>query len=262
MSLFGLFRGFFGFPERGGGRDAGKLYEELPGIAPYPYARGQEEEGSNSRRAPRDWMLKQPDRDQPGSFERGTGEDRGPESGTRPWDRPARDEPSGGPLTPYRRPWNPSSTFEDFWKSLRQGDAVKEDKDLDSRVNSEGLDDILKPSEPKTHSSFKTVSISKVLLPMGCTVEERRVTRDSEGNEETRITRAQGEQSYTTVTRRDPQGKEERTEQMVNMDDRDLQRFAERWERQEGSDALGERQGFRDSLSFLNRLLKGIFSGR
>ncbi|GCC40980.1 hypothetical protein chiPu_0024790, partial [Chiloscyllium punctatum] len=91
--------------------------------------------------------------------------------------------------------------------------------DLDSRVNSEGLDKILKPSEPRTGSYFKSVSVSKVVLPDG-NVEERRVTRDAEGNEETTVTRAQGKQSYTTVTRRDAQGKEERTEEMVNMDDR------------------------------------------
>ncbi|XP_048476252.1 HCLS1-associated protein X-1 [Rhincodon typus] len=130
---------------------------------------------------------------------------------------------------------------------------------LDSRVNSEGLDKILKPSEPQTRSYFKSVSVSKVVLPDG-SVEERRVTRDGEGNEETTVTRAHGEQSYTTVTRRDAQGKEERTEEMVNMDDSERQRFTEHWEHRPGKDTPSELQTFGDSLSFLDKLLKGIFS--
>ncbi|XP_078393224.1 HCLS1-associated protein X-1 [Cetorhinus maximus] len=315
MSLFGLFRGFFGFPDRGRGdpffhgmtlddedededdeffnhrqgdsfsfgfgpdgrhfddgftglfREMDELFKgigswetpikqfEFPGIEPYPYAGGS---ADGSRRSPRDWMLKRPDSDHP---ERRGEEDRVPGLGAGPRDRPTPDGPSGGPLTPYRRPWNPSSFFEDVWKTWRHEDSVKEDKDLDSTVNSEGLEKILKPSEPETKSFFKSVSVSKVVLPDG-SVEERRVTRDGEGNEETRVTRAHGEQSYTTVKRKDAQGKEEQTEQMLNMDDRDLQRFAEKWERQEGDDSLSEQRDFRDQLSFLDRLLKGIFSGR
>ncbi|XP_067832053.1 HCLS1-associated protein X-1 [Heptranchias perlo] len=206
-------------------------------------------------------MLKQPDTGPPGNFGRSEEGERGRQPETLPGDGPTRDAPGVGPLTPHRRPWNPPNNFEDIWKTLRQGDSVKEDKDLDSRVNSEGLENILKPSEPEVKSYFKSVSISKVVLPDG-TVEERRTTRDGEGNEETKITRAQGEQSYTTVTRRDAQGKEEQTEEMINMDDRDLQRFAENWERRERTDTLNEPQAFRDSLSLLDRLLKGIFSSR
>ncbi|XP_059499035.1 LOW QUALITY PROTEIN: HCLS1-associated protein X-1 [Stegostoma tigrinum] len=310
MSLFGLFRGFFGFPERGDGRgdrffqgmtlddedededdgffgarqgdtfgfgfgpgsrnfddgfsglfrEMDELFKgigswevpsgqfDLPVLEPHPYGGGQQEW---SRRSPRDLMLKEPERDHP----EGSGEQ--PDSDRR--DRLTPEGPRRGPLTPYRRPWNPSNKFEEMWESLRQGETVKEDKDLDSRVNSEGLDKILKPSEPQTRSYFKSVSVSKVVLPDG-SVEERRVTRDGEGNEETTVTRAQGEQSYTTVTRRDAQGKEERTEEMVNMDDSERERFTEHWEHRAGKDTPHELQTFGDSLSFLDKLLKGIFS--
>ncbi|XP_072405093.1 HCLS1-associated protein X-1 isoform X2 [Chiloscyllium punctatum] len=311
MSLFGLFRGFFGFPERGGGGGGERFFQgmtlddedededdgffgarqrdifgfgpggrhfdggfsglfhemdelfkgigswevpsgqfDFPVLEPHPYGGGQQE---GSRRNPRDLMLKEPDRDHAA----GSGEQPDPDQR----DRATPKGPSGGLLSPYRRPWNPPSVFEEMWESSRREESAKEDNDLDSRVNSEGLDKILKPSEPRTGSYFKSVSVSKVVLPDG-SVEERRVTRDAEGNEETTVTRAQGKQSYTTVTRRDAQGKEERTEEMVNMDDSDRQRFAEHWEQRAGQGTSSELRKFGDSLSFLDKLLKGFFSSR
>ncbi|KAI2653077.1 HCLS1-associated protein X-1 [Labeo rohita] len=43
------------------------------------------------------------------------------------------------------------------------------------------------PSQPKIRSTFKSVSVTKVVRPDG-TVEERRTVRDGEGNEETTVT--------------------------------------------------------------------------
>ncbi|XP_078062725.1 HCLS1-associated protein X-1 isoform X2 [Mustelus asterias] len=200
-----LFRGF------GSWEVPGRQFE-FPGIDPHSDA-GRSEEGG--RRSLRDWMLKDPERDHP---ERRRDTDPVGDSDPQPRDRPSQDGPRAGPLTPYFSPWSPSNTFEELWKNLRQRDAVKEDTDLDSKVNSEGLEKILKPSEPERKSFFKSVSVSKVVLPDGST-EERRVTRDGEGNEETTVTRSHGDQSHNTVTRRDAEGKEERTERMVNLDD-------------------------------------------
>ncbi|TRY74381.1 hypothetical protein DNTS_032061 [Danionella cerebrum] len=91
--------------------------------------------------------------------------------------------------------------FPDVWKDghfkSNQGEK-KEDRDLDSEVSSGGLDQILsrEPSQPKTRSFFKSVSVTKVVRPDG-TVEERRTVRNGEGNEETTVTfsGAPGEQS-------------------------------------------------------------------
>ncbi|XP_072346592.1 HCLS1-associated protein X-1 [Scyliorhinus torazame] len=132
---------------------------EYPTIGLQPHPGGS---ADGSRRTPRDWMLKEPGRDHP---ERRGDTDRVPEPEGSPGDRPSQDGPSVGPLTPYRRPWNPSRTFEEMWKNLSQREAVKEDKDLDSRVSSEGLDKILKPSTPDSKPFFQSVSVSKVVLP-------------------------------------------------------------------------------------------------
>uniref|UniRef100_A0A8C2AZP9 HCLS1 associated protein X-1 n=1 Tax=Cyprinus carpio TaxID=7962 RepID=A0A8C2AZP9_CYPCA len=94
--------------------------------------------------------------------------------------------------SPYTPPLPPPSGFHDFWKDglLRPKEGErKEDGDLDSQVSSGGLDQILTPvpSKPKIRSTFKSVSVTKVVRPDG-TVEERRTVRDGEGNEETTVT--------------------------------------------------------------------------
>ncbi|XP_072917211.1 HCLS1-associated protein X-1 [Hemitrygon akajei] len=294
MSLFGLFRGLFGFPERRGDpfhrgtvldedgddvedddddfrrrgdpfgfgfgpgegfsglfREMDELFKgigswdvpvgqfEFPDFDAHPVP-GQGGEDGVKRRAPRDWMLKQPDSDLPGL---------GGEQSD-----PPRSKPGDMPAVPYRSPWNPSRNFEDIWDMLRKGDTRKEDQDLDSKVNSEGLDSALKPAEPRSKSYFKSISVSKIVRPDG-TIEERRTERDGEGNEETRVTRVQGDQSYTTVTRRDAQGREE----LVSSDDRDPQKIPDNWDWQSGGSVPGQPPTVRESTSFLDRLLKDLF---
>uniref|UniRef100_A0A671PUB1 HCLS1-associated protein X-1-like n=1 Tax=Sinocyclocheilus anshuiensis TaxID=1608454 RepID=A0A671PUB1_9TELE len=104
--------------------------------------------------------------------------------------------PDSSPDTPdpssHFPQWRPFSKFHDFWKDglLRPKEVEKkEDGDLDSQVSSGGLDQILTPapSQPKIRSTFKSVSVTKVVRPDG-TVEERRTVRDGEGNEETTVT--------------------------------------------------------------------------
>lgn len=62
-------------------------------------------------------------------------------------------------------------------------------------------------------------------------VEIHKTTRDSQGNEETTITRQMGDKQYTVTTRRDKSGKEERIEDMVNMDEKDIDGFLGIWNR-------------------------------
>lgn len=42
--------------------------------------------------------------------------------------------------------------------------------DLDSKVSSGGLETILRPNEPTSHSYFQSVSVTKVTLPDGVSV--------------------------------------------------------------------------------------------
>uniref|UniRef100_A0A663MBB8 Uncharacterized protein n=1 Tax=Athene cunicularia TaxID=194338 RepID=A0A663MBB8_ATHCN len=73
---------------------------------------------------------------------------------------------------------------------------------LDSQVSSAGLGTILRPDEPKSHSYFQSVSVTKVTLPDGA-VEERRTVQDSQGRRETTVTRRRGDQAFITTTKED-----------------------------------------------------------
>ncbi|XP_043935311.1 HCLS1-associated protein X-1 [Protopterus annectens] len=226
---------------------------EMPSIEAIPPVMDEKREEHRGRSL-RDSMLKFPDNHLPASSERKDGKDY-PQPETFE-DRLEDSRPSDLPLTPFKRPPNPFGKFEDTWKNffLRKEDTVKEDKDLDSQVSSGGLDNILTPTEPKTKSYFKSVSVTKVTGPDG-SVEEHRTVRDSQGNEETTVTRMKGEQTFITTTKKDSQGKEERTEKIVSMDDRDLAQFSETWGQNDIS-------AFSDPFSSFSKLFRGLFSSR
>ncbi|KAI4885687.1 hypothetical protein NFI96_017634 [Prochilodus magdalenae] len=98
------------------------------------------------------------------------------------------------PKSPFHH-WSPFSRFKDSWSDgpRQKDEEKKEDGDLDSKVSSGGLEQILTPapSQPKTRSFFQSVTVTKVVKPDG-TVEERRTVRDGQGNEETTVTRSGG----------------------------------------------------------------------
>ncbi|XP_015224182.2 HCLS1-associated protein X-1 isoform X1 [Lepisosteus oculatus] len=140
-------------------------WDGLPSSTPFAIpsieAPGRQERG----RSPRDFMLRHPD-------------------STPSSDQGDREPPSG-----------PFSKFDDVWRGglwrAEEGEPLKQDGDLDSQVSSEGLEKILTPAQPraKSKSFFKSVTVTKVVSPDG-TVEERRTVRDSQGNEETTVTRS------------------------------------------------------------------------
>ncbi|KAJ6656983.1 hypothetical protein lerEdw1_002984 [Lerista edwardsae] len=122
------------------------------------------------RESLRDSMLKYPDSQRPS---------RVPEAGS-------------DPATPERRPWQPFEGIDEREPSATDPkDVPKEDGDLDSHVTSKGLETILPPAQPRSY--FKSVSVTKVIAPDG-TVEERRTVRDSQGHEETVVTRRSREE--------------------------------------------------------------------
>ncbi|KAJ8267829.1 hypothetical protein COCON_G00130010 [Conger conger] len=127
-----------------------------PSIEPPPAQDGPGQDGGAAGgRSLRDFMLKSPES---------------------PPHRPSEPPLSSSPL-PH---WSPFPKFGDVWRGgLLRGreeeEAVKEDRDLDSRVTSEGLDQILTPgsAQPRFRSYFQSVTVSKVVKSDG-TVEERR----------------------------------------------------------------------------------------
>lgn len=125
----------------------------------------------------RDFMLKSPDEPRP--------------------QRPLQPRGSPGPQPPFQG-WPPFPKFGDILRqdpSKALHNEQKEDRDLDSSFSAGGLDQILPPPggqtplQPKTHSFFQSVTVTKVVKPDG-TTEERRTVRDGQGNEETTVTRS------------------------------------------------------------------------
>ncbi|XP_023372147.1 HCLS1-associated protein X-1 [Otolemur garnettii] len=80
--------------------------------------------------------------------------------------------------------------FDDIWPTPCP--RAREDNDLDSQVSQEGLGPVLQP-QPKSY--FKSISVTKITKPDGV-VEERRTVVDSEGRTETTVTRQEGDNSH------------------------------------------------------------------
>lgn len=157
-------------------------------LPPPPQDRAERGERRSSGNPLRDFMLKSPKGD-PG------GPPPGPSREPRNDGFPSH-EPPGSPF----HGWTPFSKFNDIWKKGPQRgpeEGPREDGDLDSAVSSGGLDQILTPpagqapNQPRSRSFFQSVTVTKVVKPDG-TVEERRTVRDSQGKEETTVTRSGG----------------------------------------------------------------------
>lgn len=141
-----------------------------------PPSAGDGESGGSSGNALRDFMLKSPDEHRP--------------------QRPLQPSHDTAPSAPFHS-WTPFSKFDtlrrDSWKAPENH--PKEDRDLDSAVSAEGLDQILAPPggqappQPKPHSFFQSVTVTKVMKPDG-TVEERRTVTDGQGNQTTTVSRS------------------------------------------------------------------------
>ncbi|XP_044028575.1 HCLS1-associated protein X-1 [Siniperca chuatsi] len=158
---------------------------------PPPQDRAGRGGGGYSGNPLRDFMLKSHDNDPQGPQS-------GPSREPRNDGHPSYESPEF-PSSPFNA-WTPFSKFNDIWKRGPQKapeEERKEDRDLDSAVSSGGLDQILTPpagqapNQPRTRSFFQSVRVTKVVKPDG-TVEERRTVRDSQGNEETTVTRSRG----------------------------------------------------------------------
>lgn len=117
----------------------------------------------------------------------------------------------------------------------------KKDKELDGIDDKEEIARLFNPNStpPRSHgnpmmphsrsfSSGRSVSVSTSVGPNG-QLEERKTVRDSSGEEEVTVTRKLGNQSYSTTTKIDRNGVQEKVENFTNMDEKDVSDFNERW---------------------------------
>ncbi|XP_053906901.1 HCLS1-associated protein X-1 [Cuculus canorus] len=262
MSFYDAFRGFFGFPGRGGNRPRDPLF----GSAAWDEDEDEDEDGvaSGLSEPPQDFLFSfgfSPSfgfsrGGSRGAFEelfRDMGELLGALGGAWPALPPPLEPPQPSPQRPLRdsmlkqpddpapsaSPGGSESCVEPAWRwspflgleDAPPAPALKEDQDLDSQVSSAGLGTILRPGEPESRSYFQSISVTKVTLPDGA-VEERRTVQDSQGRRETTVTRRRGDQAFITTTKEDGKGKDYR-EEVVNMDDRELAQFTDAWPRQD-----------------------------
>jgi len=72
-------------------------------------------------------------------------------------------------------------------------------------------------------------SFSKIVANSDGTTEYYRTVRDSEGNEETTVTKQIGDQRYSVTTHTDSKGEKQQTERFENIEEGDMETFKKKW---------------------------------
>ncbi|KYN02461.1 PREDICTED: uncharacterized protein LOC108774226 [Cyphomyrmex costatus] len=112
----------------------------------------------------------------------------------------------------------------------------KVDTDLDGRGtvefskmwNKENME-ITKPFVPNNFS-FSGRSVRKEIIRRADgAIEKKQIIRDSEGNEETIISKEANNKTYVVTVKKDKNGVETRSEDIFNMDESELNNFNEKW---------------------------------
>lgn len=113
-----------------------------------------------------------------------------------------------------------------FEKSKERGNGSRVDTDLDEKFKIADLDKIMKKPEnsvvpfqrkqPETRFFGQSVQYKSITNPDG-SVEIQKIVRDNRGNEERTITRKIGDKEHTITIKKDKEGREERTEDLINM---------------------------------------------
>ncbi|XP_025994561.1 uncharacterized protein LOC105194007 [Solenopsis invicta] len=112
----------------------------------------------------------------------------------------------------------------------------KADTDLDGRISTEefskmwnkGNIEVTKPSVPHSFSVGKSVRKEIVRRSDG-SIEKKQVIRDNEGNEETIISKEADGKTYIVTIKKDRNGVETRSEDLLNMDENELKDFTQKW---------------------------------
>lgn len=130
-------------------------------------------------------------------------------------------EPSGSLRDQYIKPG---------YEKSKGGGSNRIDTDLDEKFNIGELDSILRKQEgavvpfqkPQSETRFFGQSVQyKTVRNSDGSVEIQKIVRDNSGNEERTITRKFGDKEHTVIIKKDKDGREERTENFINMDSND-----------------------------------------
>lgn len=123
---------------------------------------------------------------------------------------------------PFERPQE-DNVRDQFLKRRNDQLVLKEDTDLDGKVTPDNFPNIwneiesniekpkLEIAKPFINGFSKSTTKVCVRNPDG-TIEQKQIVRDSEGNEETVITRRCGDKTHTVITRKDKNGVETKIE--------------------------------------------------
>jgi len=112
----------------------------------------------------------------------------------------------------------------------------KVDIDLDGRISTEefskiwneGNMEVIKPSVPNSFSIKRSVRKEIVRRPGGI-IEEKQVIGDNEGNEEIIISKKVNDKTHVVTIRKDKNGIETRSEDLLNIDENKLEDFTKKW---------------------------------
>lgn len=103
----------------------------------------------------------------------------------------------------------------------------KLDVDLDGKVTVDNFANVWdKYNEPTQYKSSATVVMQRkefIRKPDG-TIEQKRIIKDNDGNEEITVSRQIGDKLHTITTKKDKDGVETKTEDLVNIDKNDVSR--------------------------------------
>nr|XP_033340645.1 uncharacterized protein LOC117228770 isoform X1 [Megalopta genalis] len=100
----------------------------------------------------------------------------------------------------------------------------KEDINLDGKVTPDNFSNIWNTyNEPNRFKSTTVFMTRKEFIhkPDG-TIEQKQIIKDNEGNEETTISRQIGDKLHTITTKKDKNGVETKTEELINIDESEL----------------------------------------
>ncbi|XP_036146318.1 uncharacterized protein LOC105834259 isoform X2 [Monomorium pharaonis] len=113
----------------------------------------------------------------------------------------------------------------------------KVDTDLDGRISAREFSkmwnkrdvEVAKPSVASSFSIGRSIRKKIIHRPDG-TIEKKQIIRDSEGNEETIISKEADGKTYVVTVKKDRNGIETKTENLMNMDESELKNFTQKWE--------------------------------
>lgn len=116
-------------------------------------------------------------------------------------------------------------SYQDSPKSVES--TPHRDSDLDDAQAGDILHQFPQRSQP-TLSFRKSVS-TRIIRGSDGTIEEHRTVKDSSGKEVTTVRKSIGDQSYSVTLHMDKEGINEKKEDFVNLDEKDVPDFQERW---------------------------------